>query len=52
MKRKAERAALEWGDFVIQEQLKSLLYVDRSSHGDQKKEKLIDELNYKICVHS
>ena len=27
------------------------MYVDRSSSGDQKKEKLIDELKFKTCVH-
>ena len=27
-KRKVIRAALEWNDFVFQEQLKSLMYVD------------------------
>ena len=29
MKRKVKRAALEWDDFVLQEQLKSLMYIDR-----------------------
>ena len=28
MKRKVNIAALEWYDFVIQEQLKSLMYID------------------------
>ena len=30
MKRKVEKEALEWDDFILQEQLKSLMYVDRS----------------------
>ena len=51
MKSKIKREALEWDDFVLQEQLKSLIYVDRSSRGDPNKDKLIDELNFKItCV--
>ena len=29
MKRKVKRAALEWDYFVLQEQLKSFMYVDR-----------------------
>ena len=29
MKRKVKRAALEWDDFVLQEQLKSIMYADR-----------------------
>ena len=32
---------------MIQEQLKPLIKVDRSSYGDTKKDKLIDELNFK-----
>ena len=51
MKRKVKIAALEWDDFVIQEQLKSLMYVDCSLRGDPMKEKLIDELNFKNCLH-
>ena len=51
MKIKVKRAALEWDDFVLQEQLKSLMYVDRSLRGDPKNYKLTDELNLKIvCV--
>ena len=30
MKRKVKREALEWDGFVFQEQLKSLIYIDRS----------------------
>ena len=45
-----KRAALEWDDFVFQEQLKSLIYVDRSLCGDPMKDKLIDELKLKNCV--
>ena len=47
MKRKVKIAALEWDYFVLQEQLKSLIYVDCLSHGYPKKEKLIHELNFK-----
>ena len=51
MKRKLKRAALEWDYFVLQEQLKTLIYVDRSFCGDPMKYKLIDELNFKTaCV--
>ena len=50
MKRKAERAALEWDDFLLQEQLKSLMYVDRSLRGYPKKDKFIDELNNRNCM--
>ena len=50
MKRKVKRAALEWYAFLLQEQLKSFRYVDRSSHGDPKKYKLIYELNFKTFV--
>ena len=42
MKRKVEKEALEWDDFILQEQLKYLMYVDRSLHCDPKKYKLID----------
>ena len=47
MKIKVKIAALEWDDFVLQEQLKSLMYVDRSLRTYPKKDKLIDELNFK-----
>ena len=50
MKRKAERADIEWDDFVLQEQLKSLMYFERSLHGDPKKDKLIDKLKFKNCI--
>ena len=50
MKRKVKISDLEWDEFVFQEQLKSLMYIDRSSNGDPKKDKLIDELNFKNCV--
>ena len=42
MKIKVRRSALEWGDFMLQEQFKSLMYVDCSVRGDPKKDKLID----------
>ena len=50
MKRKANIEALEWDDFVFQEQLKSLMYVDRSLRGDPKKDNFIGELNFKSCT--
>ena len=48
--KKVKRAAIEWDNFVLQEQLKSLICVDRSLHGDPMKDKLIYELNFKNCV--
>ena len=48
--KKSKISALEWDDFVLQEYLKLLMYVDRSLSGDPKKEKLIDELNFNICM--
>ena len=50
MKIKVKTAPLEWDDLVLQEQLKSLMYVDHSIRGDQMKDKLIDELNFKSCM--
>ena len=51
MKQKLEKAALGWDYFVLQEQLKSVMCVDRSLRGDPKEDKLIYELNFKIaCV--
>ena len=50
MKIKVKTAALEWDDFLLQENLKSLIYVDRSLRGDSRKDKLIDELNFKKCM--
>ena len=50
MKRKVKISALEWDDFVLQEQLKSLMYADRSLSGDPRKDKFIDELNFKNCL--
>ena len=50
MKRKAKRTVLEWDDFVLQEKLECLMYVDRSLRGDPKKYKLIYESNFKNCV--
>ena len=42
---------LEWDDFVPQEQLKSLMYVDRSLSGDPNKEELVYEYSSKFaCV--
>ena len=50
MKREVKRAVLEWDDFVIQGQLKYLIYVDRLSRGYPKKDKFIDELNFRHCM--
>ena len=47
MKRKEIKSALELGDLVLQDLLKSLMYVDSSFRGDPKKDKLIDNLNFK-----
>ena len=47
-KRKLKRAALEWDDFDMQAKLKSFMNVDRSLRA--KKDKLIDELNFKKCM--
>ena len=49
-KRKLKISALEWDDFVLQDQLKSFMYVDSSLSGDPKKDKLIDELNFTKCM--
>ena len=49
MKINVEIAALKWGDLVFQGQLTSLMYVDRSLRGDTNKDKLIDELKFKIA---
>ena len=46
-KKKGKIAALVWNYFVLQEQLKSLMYIDRSLRSDPKKYKSIDELNFK-----
>ena len=50
MKIKVEIVALKWDDFVLQEQLKSLMYFDHLLRGDPKKYKFIDELNFKNCM--
>ena len=36
---------------MLQDQLKSFMYVERSLRGDPKKDKLIDELNFTNCMH-
>ena len=36
---------------MLQYQLKSFMYLDRSLHGDPKKDKFIDELNLTNCMH-
>ena len=47
-KRKLKQAALEWDDLDMQAELKSFMYIDRSLLA--KKDKLIDELNFKKCM--
>ena len=47
-KRKLKLAALDWYDLYMQAELKSFLYVDRSLRA--KKDKFIDELNFKKCM--
>ena len=51
MEIKVKRSALEWDDFVLQAQLKALMYVDRSFCGVPKKDKLIGELSFKSCMN-
>ena len=43
---------LEWEYFVLKEQFKSLMYINRSSRGYPNKDNLIDELNFKnyMCL--
>ena len=50
MKQKVLKTALEWDDSMLQEQSKSLMYVDRSLRGDPNKDKIIDKLNFKNCM--
>ena len=46
VKKKEKRASLEWDDIDMQAELKSFMYIDRSLRA--KKDKLIDELNFKM----
>ena len=46
-KRNLKQAALEWDNLDIQDEMKSFMYVDCSLRGDPRKDKLIDELNFK-----
>ena len=48
--KKEKKTSLEWDDFVIQEQLKSLMYVNCPLRGYPKKDNFIDKLNFKNCV--
>ena len=51
MKLKVEKSDIEWDDFVLQEELKSLMYIDNSLRGDPNNYKLMDKLKLKIaCV--
>ena len=52
MKRKVETSALERDDFVLQKHLKSLMYIDCSLRVYPKKDKLINEFNFKNCRRS
>ena len=47
-KRKLKQAALEWDDLDMQAELKYFMYVDRPLRA--KKDKLIDEINFKKCM--
>ena len=48
--KKVEKEALKWDYFVLKEELKSLMYVNRSLRGDPRKDKLMDKLNFKNCM--
>ena len=50
MKRKVKRADLKWYDFLLQEKLKSLIYVDCSLHVHPMEDNFIDELNFQNCM--
>ena len=50
IKIKVKREALEWDDFVLQKTFKPLMYIDHSSTGYPKMDKLIDELKFKNCM--
>ena len=50
MKIEVKIIALEWDNFVLQEQLKFLFYVDRSLCGYSKKYRFIDELSFNNCM--
>ena len=50
MKRKVKRADLKWYDFLLQEKLKSLIYVDCSLRVHPMEDNFIDELNFQNCV--
>ena len=47
MKQRVEKVALEWDDFVIQTQLKYVMYVYHSLCSDPRKDKLIYGLKFK-----
>ena len=47
-KRNKEWAALEWDDLYMKADLKYFMYIDRLLRA--KKDKLIDELNFKKCM--
>ena len=47
---KGIKTALEWDDLVLQEEFKSLMYVDRLLRGAPKKDKLMDKLIFKDCM--
>ena len=49
-KRKLKQAALEWDDLYIQDELKYFMRIDPSLRDDTRKERLIDELNFKKCM--
>ena len=46
-KKGKKNSPLEWDDFVLQEQFKYLMYIDRLLRSDPKKSNLIYELDFK-----
>ena len=49
--KKGKKPALEWDDLRLQEQLKYLMYIDRTFCGYPNKDNSIDELKPKNCMH-
>eukprot|EP00978_Attheya_sp_CCMP212_P022812 scaffold68740_cov63-Attheya_sp.AAC.1 len=49
IKHNMARAAIEWDDFVLQEDWNSLMYVNCELRGDPKEDTLIKELSFTSC---
>ena len=47
--KKAKEGEKEWNDFVMQEEMSEMMYVDRSLRGDPKKDALMKELDFTKC---